>query len=202
MFARLSGVFEAINADTGIMDVSGVGYLVQCSRKTLAQFGPAPVEATLLIETQVREDAIQLIGFLSAQEQQWFRLLTSVQGVGAKAGLAILSVCTPEDLNLAIAAGDKGMITRADGVGPKLATRLITELKDKVGSLTTTSQTLSVVSNEKQPVAAAVNEDAVSALVNLGYDRARAYAVIATLQNEGVEEISELIKSGLKALAA
>lgn len=208
MFARLSGQYQAVSQDQGIVDVGGVGYLVQCSRKTITQLGLQQDHVTLLIETNVREDAIQLFGFQSAQEQRWFRLLTSVQGVGAKAGLAILSVCSPQDLSLAIAAGDKAMITRADGVGPKLATRLLTELKDKAANLVPAfGAGATATPPNEQPVQAqlsGVNEEAVSALVNLGYQRAQAYGVVAKLcMNEGADmPLSELIKDALQELAA
>lgn len=206
MFARLSGRYEAVSQDQGIVDVGGVGYLVQCSRKTISQLGLHKDQVTLLIETNVREDSIQLFGFQNPQEQQWFRLLTSVQGVGAKAGLAILSVCSPEELSLAIASADKGMMTRADGVGPKLATRILTELKDKAanlnpvfgnGSITNAAQT-----EPTQTQMSGVNEEAVSALVNLGYQRAQAYGVVAKLcMNDATTPLSDLIKNALKELA-
>lgn len=211
MFARLTGNFEAITQDQGILDVNGVGYLVQCSRKTIAHLG-VTATTTLLIETQVREDAIQLFGFQDASEQQWFRLLTSVQGVGAKAALAILSVCDPSALSLAIASGDKGMITRADGVGPKLGTRIVTELKDKVEKLAlAVPQKLSSEQMQGPSIRAAntseINqsmvEDAVSALMNLGYQRGEAFAVVARLHQAGHgDDLSALIRESLRELAA
>lgn len=209
MFARLTGHFEALSQDQAVIDVGGVGYLVQCSRKTMAQIGVEAAHVTLLIETNVREDAIQLYGFQTAQEQVWFRLLTSVQGVGAKAGLAILSVCSIDELSLAIASADKAMITRADGVGPKLATRILTELKDKSASLMTSALpgNASMPSTngqaEGQTVAHDINQDAVSALVNLGYGRGEAYAAVAKLQGQGMQDdIGILIREALKELAA
>ena len=125
MIAKLSGILDSVAQSTLILDVNGVGYLVHASARTLAQAGQAGDPLSLLIETIVREDAFNLYGFREAAEQEWFRLLTSVQGVGAKAALAILSVSPPDQLGFAIAAGDKTALTRADGVGPKLALRIL-----------------------------------------------------------------------------
>ncbi|MGA8399592.1 MAG: Holliday junction branch migration protein RuvA, partial [Stellaceae bacterium] len=134
MIAKLTGILDHIGADGAIVDVGGVGYLVFASTRTLGQLQPGAA-ARLLIETHVREDHIHLYGFIDAAERDWFRLLTTVQGVGAKVALAILSAVAPNDLTLAIVAQDNAMLARADGVGPKLAARIVNELRDKVGGL-------------------------------------------------------------------
>ena len=134
MIAKLTGRIEALEADRCVVDVNGVGYLVQASTRTLAAL-PAGQLASLLIETQVREDAIVLYGFFEAAEREWFRLLTTVQGVGARVALNILSALSPRDLIAAIQAGDRGALTRAAGVGAKLAVRLLTELREKAGAM-------------------------------------------------------------------
>ena len=135
MIAKLTGLLDSIGEEWAVIDVNGVGYLVFCSTRTLAQLPGRGEAVSFVIETHVREDHIHLYGFLEHAEREWFRLLTTVQGVGAKVGLGILSVLAPRDLSDAILAQDKGMITRAPGVGPKLATRLLTELKDKACGL-------------------------------------------------------------------
>src|SRR3984957_397816 len=131
MIAQLTGRVEALSDGTCVIDVAGVGYLVQASSRTLAALPQAPAQAKLLIETHVREDAILLYGFADAAERDWFRLLTTVQGVGGRVALAILSALSPRDLVGAIAGGDRASLTRAAGVGPRLAIRLLTELRDK-----------------------------------------------------------------------
>ena len=135
MIGKLSGTIDSFKGNHVILDVNGVGYLVFASNRTLARIGSKGDPASLLIDTHVREDHIHLYGFADSAEQEWFRLLTSVQGVGAKVGLAILAVCPPEKLALIIASGDKAAITQADGVGPKLGVRILTELKDKAGKM-------------------------------------------------------------------
>src|SRR5271156_3205382 len=137
MIAQLTGRIDQLAEGSCIVDVNGVGYLVHASTRTLAALPPPPAAARLLIETHVREDAILLFGFAETAERDWFRLLTTVQGVGAKVALGILSALSPKDLVAAIAAGDRGTLTRAPGVGPKLAVRLLTELRDKVGGMPT-----------------------------------------------------------------
>src|SRR5580693_936346 len=131
MIGKLSGTIDNIMGSQVILDVNGVGYVLTCSARTLRRLGPPKSAAALLIETHVREDAINLYGFADADEQGWFRLLTTVQGVGAKVALALLSAAEPEELAQIIAAQDKTALTKADGVGPKLALRIVTELKDK-----------------------------------------------------------------------
>jgi Holliday junction DNA helicase RuvA len=203
MIARLTGIVDAIDRDRAIVDVGGVGYLVRASTRTLGALTPGG-EARLLVETIVREDAIDLYAFATSGERDWFRLLTTVQGVGAKVALSLLSALAPADLARAIAAGDRAMITRAEGVGPKLANRLASELKDKVGALAGTGggpdpRTLSGVA----PAGGGAAEDAVSALVNLGYRRPEALAAIdRALARVGDGARAEaLIAAGLKELA-
>src|ERR1700761_2493528 len=173
MIAQLTGRVDALSDGTCVIDVGGVGYLVQASSRTLSALPQPPAQAKLLIETHVREDAIVLYGFADSAERDWFRLLTTVQGVGGKVALAILSSMSPRDLVGAIATGDKASLTRAQGVGPRLAVRLLTELKDKTGTMPTSA------SVSYTPIAAPTpTDDALSALVNLGYRRAEAQPVV------------------------
>lgn len=209
MIGKLSGIIDGFGADYILLDVSGVGYLVHCSPRTLQTAGQQGDPTSFLIDTHVREDAINLYGFKDAAEQQWFRLLTSVQGVGAKVGMAILGVCPPERLGFAIASGDKAMLTQADGVGPKLGLRIVTELKDKVAKMDLSSMALpkteAVKSGAKtEKVTASIDQDAVSALVNLGYAKSDAFqAVLAAKQKANDNgDISELIRLALKELSA
>ncbi len=197
MIAKLRGVVEAIESGSCIIDVSGVGYLVFCSTRTLSVL-PNAGTASLLIETQVREDAISLYGFATGAERDWFRLLTTVQGVGAKVALGILSALSPDQLIAAIASGDKAALTKAPGVGPKLGIRILTELNGKVGAMPGGGGITSVVF---APVGATA--DALSALTNLGYRRAEAEAALAKAVDElGTDaKLDGLIRFGLKALA-
>lgn len=205
MIARLKGLIEDIGDDWAVIDVNGVGYLVFASGRTLGRLviGEA---AVFFIETHVREDHIHLYGFADTLERDWFKLLTTVQGVGAKVGLAIQSVLSTDEVSRAILSGDKGAITRAPGVGPKLAARIISELKDKVGTITL-GQALKTEVGAKS--AAPVNHaqgavsDAVSALVNLGYSPSQALGVVAEAANEIGEgaDVGGLIKAGLSKLA-
>ena len=135
MIAKLSGRLDSLGADHAVIDVSGVGYLVFCPARTLGRLGALGTAVTVLVDTHVREDAITLYGFADAAERSWFRLLITVQGVGARVALALLGVLGPDDLVRAIAAQDRAALVRADGVGPKLATRILSELKDKAGGL-------------------------------------------------------------------
>jgi holliday junction DNA helicase RuvA len=201
MIAKLTGILDHIGPDGAIVDVGGVGYLVFASTRTLGQLQPGAA-ARLLIETHVREDHIHLYGFADAAERNWFRLLTTVQGVGAKVALAILSAVAPSDLTLAIVSQDKAMLARADGVGPKLAARIVNELRDKVGGLAL------VATNAAAPVVPAANDlgatgDAVSALVNLGYRRAEAFGAVAAASRRlgGDAKVDALIRAGLQELA-
>lgn len=198
MIAKLTGRVEQIEADRCVVDVNGVGYLVNASTRTLAAL-PAGQIASVLVETHVREDAIVLYGFFEAAEREWFRLLTTVQGVGAKVALNILSALSPRDLIGAIQAGDRGALTRAPGVGAKLAVRLLTELREKAGAMPAGIGFSPVL----PPPVAGVESDALSALVNLGYRRAEAQAAIAkVLERLGDEaSLDAVIRDGLKELA-
>jgi holliday junction DNA helicase RuvA len=198
MIAQLTGRVDALSDGTCVIDVGGVGYLVQASSRTLAALPQPPALARLLVETHVREDAIVLYGFADAAERDWFRLLTTVQGVGGKVALAILSSLSPRDLIGAIAAGDKTSLTRAPGVGPRLAIRLLTELKDKTGAMPTSTAV------SYRPLAAATPaDDALSALVNLGYRRVEAQPVVErVLERLGeTAPLDALIRESLKDLA-
>ena len=198
MIAKLTGRIEALELGSCIVDVNGVGYLVHASTRTLSAL-PAGNTGSLLIETQVREDAITLYGFFESAERDWFRLLTTVQGVGAKVALSILSALSPRDLIAAIQAGDRGSLTRASGVGAKLAVRLLTELREKAGAMPTGIGFSPVL----PPPAAGVEADALSALVNLGYRRAEAQAAIAKAMDRlgDAPSIDAVIREGLKELA-
>jgi Holliday junction DNA helicase RuvA len=194
LIAMLAGVVDQATADGIVLDVNGVGYLVFISSRTLAKAPTRGEPLRLLIETHVREDHIHLFGFIDEAEREWFRLLTGVQGVGAKLALAVLSAATPAQLAVAIAAQDRAVLTEAEGVGPKLAQRIVNELKDKVGGVELRAT--------GAPPQGATNE-AVSALVNLGYARSDAYgAVAAAMRRLGAEApLDALIRSGLKELA-
>ncbi|SNS61329.1 Holliday junction DNA helicase subunit RuvA [Sphingomonas laterariae] len=179
MIARLTGTLAETAADHAVLDVNGVGYLVQASARTLAAIGAVGGQVMLFTEMQVREDAITLYAFGSGAERDWFRLLTSVQGVGGRVALAILSVLAPDEISRAIASGDKAMIARANGVGPKLAMRIANELKDKTGGI-------ALGAGGATPAAAAgsATADALSALANLGFRPADANAAVAAAEDE------------------
>ncbi len=177
MIARLSGILAEAAADHLVIDVNGVGYLAYASARTLSAIGPIGGSVLLLTEMQVREDAITLFGFGSASERDWFRLLTGVQGVGGRVALAILSVLDPNELSRAIASGDKAMIARANGVGPKLAQRIAMELRDKVGGVALGPGAAAA------PVGSA-SADAISALANLGFRPTEASAAVAAASDE------------------
>ena len=204
MIGKLKGIVDSYGEDFIILDVGGVGYLVHCSARTLRSL-PAPGEAaTLSIETHVREDQIKLFGFLSDIEREWFRLLQTVQGVGAKVALSVLGTLKPADLANAIAMRDKVTVTRAPGVGPKVAERIVSELKDKAPAYTSLDPAVIRLSGDveerraPQPVL-----DAVSALINLGYGHPQAAAAIA-VASRGIGEKAEtaqLIRQGLKELS-
>ncbi len=199
MIAKLTGILSHIDTDRLILDVNGVGYLVFAAANTLARIGAINSATTLFIETHVREDHIHLYGFLNAEEQAWFRLLQTVQGVGARVALAILTVLPPDKLQLALMAQDKAAVSRADGVGPKLALRIITELKDKAVGVGFATDIMPVNAS----IATGVAGDAISALVNLGYGRSDAASVVSRIiaQHENVS-LNDVIKLGLKELAA
>jgi Holliday junction DNA helicase RuvA len=176
LIARLSGILAELSAEGTVIDVGGVGYLVQCSGRTLDALGPIGGEVLLLTELQVREDAWTLFGFASAAERDTFRALTSVQGVGGRLALAILSVLAPDELARAVSQGDKAMIGRANGVGPKLAARIANELQGKLG-------VVGLGGAAPAPRAGAA-ADALSALANLGFKPAEASAAVNAAQDE------------------
>jgi Holliday junction DNA helicase RuvA len=211
MFAKLTGTIDTLFQDSLILDVNGVGYHVYASGKTLGSIGSKGDPVSLLIETHVREDHIHLYGFSSASEQAWFKLLTSVQGVGARSGLAILSACSPDKLMVAIVSGDANVLRQAEGVGPKLASRIITELKDKAQNMNTGPVVMPMpakakVQSKDEPVQDQnLDQDAVSVLVNLGYGRSEAFTAVMHIRQKSNDNIAlkleDLIKLALKELA-
>ena len=194
MIGRLTGTVDLNEPDTVLVDVSGVGYLVQTSSRTSGSLVQGE-RTTLLVETQVREDSITLFGFADRGERDWFRILTGVQSVGGRVALSLLSVLGPEELLAAVASGDRKALSRADGVGPKLAARIVNELKDRVGS--------QGVPAASDGAGAGAAEEAVSALVNLGYGRAEAFGAVAGARKRlGTEAgLDDLIRAGLGELA-
>jgi len=203
MIGKLKGVIDSVEEEALILDVNGVGYLVSASARTLRALPAAGEPTELMIETHVREDAIRLYGFLTAGERDWFRLLQNVQGVGAKVALGILGALSGEALSAAIARQDKAMMARAPGVGPKLAARLVLELKDKAPALAGAGFAGLDVGHERTPKLAKAAEDAVLALVGLGYAEPQAAAAMARISAHlGPEaETAALIRAGLKELA-
>ena len=179
MIAKLRGMLDSFSADHAVVDVGGVGYLVFASTRTLSQLGPIGADVVLHTQMQVSEDDIRLIGFASAEERDWFRLLTSVQGVGARVALAILSALSVDEVHRAIASSDHAMVARAQGVGPKLAQRIVNELKDKAGGVV-----LGTGGAAASPVPGGLGADAVSALVNLGFRPAEAATAVAAAEAE------------------
>jgi Holliday junction DNA helicase RuvA len=207
MIAKLYGLLDSVFSDRLVLNVGGVGYEVFASRRTLSQAGQPGDTLALLIDTHVREDYIHLFGFSDAAEQQWFRLLTSVQGVGPKAGLAILGVCPVDRLGFAIASGDASLLRQADGVGPKLATRIVTELKDKAAKMDVSAPIVPKAKKGAAPIvdiAASVDNDAVSALVNLGYQRTDAYSAVLQAKKKANDNstLQDLIRLALKELSS
>jgi len=202
MIAKLTGLIDSLGEDQLVLDVAGVGYLVYCSAHTLRRIGRPGDAASLSIETHVREDHIHLFGFAEATERDWFRLLTTVQGVGARVALAILSVLAPADLARAIAAQDKAAVARAQGVGPKLAGRIVGELKDKAAEMTVVRHVDFAAGKTAEPVGPV--EDAVSALVNLGFGRSDAFGAVSLAASRSGEapSVEALVKAGLKELSA
>jgi Holliday junction DNA helicase RuvA len=186
-----------------MVDVSGVGYVLFCSGRTLGRLPGAREAVSLLVETHVREDHIRLFGFIDRAERDWFLLLGTVQGVGARMALAILSALTPEELIQAIAAQDKALLTRANGVGPKLAGRITAELTDKVGDLALGAAAVTALANGAAAGIAGPGKDAVSALVNLGYGRSEAFGAVAQASRRLGEAapLEALVREGLKELA-
>jgi len=204
MIGKLRGVIDSYGEDFIVVDVQGVGYLVHCSARTLQALPGEGEPVTLAIETHVREDQIRLFGFQSDLEREWFRLLQTVQGVGTKVALSILSTLKPADLASAIALRDKAMITRSPGVGPKVAERIVTELKDKAPAFASIDPSvvhLAGALDEKRAPRPVM--DAVSALVNLGYGQPQAAAAIAAAARNAGEgaDTATLIRQGLKELA-
>jgi holliday junction DNA helicase RuvA len=202
VIAKLAGIVDSVGEDGAVIDVGGVGYLTFCSTRTIGRLPPAGSPARLLIETHVREDHIHLYGFIDAAERDWFRLLMTVQGVGARLALSILSAVTPEQLALAIFAQDRTVPARADGVGPRLAARIVNELKDKVGGLAAATPLSAPAALAASPGDGPAAE-AISALLNLGYRRAEAFgAVAAATQRLGPAAATDaLIRAGLQELA-
>ncbi len=202
---RLDSTGEAQGENWAVVDAGGVGYLLFCAAKTLAALPPIGEIVELAVETHVREDHIHLYGFTSTADRQVFRTLTTVQGVGAKVGLAILSALSGTEVAQAIAAGDRTAFTRASGVGPKLAARLVTELKDKLGALAFSAPG-PIPSTQQGSKAAGgrVREDAVSALVNLGYGRMEAFGAVARVVQTAGEAatLKDVIKTSLRELGA
>ena len=200
MIGKLSGTVDSVSEDGVILDVNGVGYLVQCPSSTLSRLSPG-AHASLMIEMKVSEDAIRLYGFASAEEREWFRLLQTVQSVGSKVALSVLSTLNPRELQRALALGDKAMIGRASGVGPKLALRIATELKDKAPSMMLRGEDdAAVVAMAHAP--RGPESDAVSALIHLGYSDARAAEAVARAAQALGEhtEAGALIREALKGM--
>jgi len=202
MIGRLRGLVVAQGEDWLILDVGGVGYEVHCSSRVLASLAGHEGELTLSIETHVREDQIRLFGFQSEAERQWFRLLQSVQGVGARVALSILGTLSPQDIANAIALQDRATVSRAPHVGPKLAVRIVTELKDKAPVMSLAS-VISAAPGKGDAPAATANGEAISALVNLGYQHIQASVAVAAASREIGSEATtaDLIRRGLKELA-
>ena len=199
MIAKLTGRIDSTGGDSAVIDVAGVGYLVYCSARTLDALPPSGEAASLHVETHVREDHIHLYGFATLAERDWFRLLTTVQGVGTRVALAILSALSADRLSDALLAGDGDMLTQAPGVGPRLAARILAELKDK--ALPALEARPGRVDGDGRSDAV---DDAVSALVNLGYRRGEAYgAVVEAARALGpAVAVEALIRAGLRELAS
>ena len=209
MIAQLRGTIVRTDDQQTIFDVQGVGYAVNISGRTQGQLGTMAGEVTLLTEMQVREDSMTLFGFLDLAERDAFRLLITVQGVGAKAAMAILSVLSPSDLTNAIIAGDKAMVARADGVGPKIAQRVVNELGEKIGKITSLGGALAIgdagagagAAGGLDGAATGLFGDAVSALVNLGYGRAEAHSAVMRVQvKAGGDNLSDVIAAALREM--
>ena len=198
MIASLRGLLQSFAADHAVIDVGGVGYLVGASTRTLSGLGAIGDEVLLHTEMLVAEDFIRLVGFGTAEERDWFRLLTSVQGVGARVALGILSALSGDELHKAIASGDKAMVARAQGVGPKLALRIVTELKDKAGGIV-----LGSGGEAAPPAIGSHSADAVSALQNLGFRPAEASAAVgkAEAQLGPDPSLDALVRLALKLAA-
>jgi Holliday junction DNA helicase RuvA len=206
MIARLSGTLAEVGADFAVVDCGGVGYAAQCSARTLAALPPVGGAARLLVETLVRQDEIRLLGFADRAERDWYKLLVTVQGVGPRTALSILSALNPDELTQAVAAGDKASIARAEGVGPKLAARVAAELKEKAGAMFLGTLRVAKQGAAQAAPAEAMGKaasEAVSALVNLGYRQSEAFGAVAqAAQALGQRAtLDALIKAGLKELS-
>ncbi|MDR6900667.1 Holliday junction branch migration protein RuvA [Rhizobium miluonense] len=203
MIGKLKGTIEEIGEDYVLVDVHGVCYVAYCSARTLSKLGSVGEACILFIETYVREDQIRLFGFMTALEREWFNIVQTVQGVGAKVALALLSTLTPAELANAIALQDRAAVSRAPGVGPKVAMRIVTELKNKAPAFAGDAANIALKQELGEGVAAAPVADAVSALTNLGYSRdqaANAVAAAIEAAGEGADS-AKLIRLGLKELA-
>ncbi len=209
MIAKLKGLIDSTGDGWAIIDVGGVGYLVFCSARTLGRLGRGEV-AEVMVETHVREDHFHLYGFVDVAERDWFQLLTTVQGVGAKVALAILSVLAPENLLQVVAAADKAAMTQAPGVGPKLATRILSELKDKVGDIALAAfpggvpvAAIGLGPDESEGAFGGAVKDAASALVNLGYQPSEALGAVSRAAGKLGDgaDVEALIRAGLGELA-
>ena len=204
MIGKLKGIIDSYGEDFIVLDVNGVGYLVQCSARTLQELPGVGQPITLSIETYVREDQIRLFGFRTDVEREWFRLLQTVQGVGAKVALSVLGTLKPADLASAIAMRDRAMVARTPGVGPKVAERIVTELKDKAPAFADLDPAVirlsGAIEDRRAPTPVV---DAVSALVNLGYGQPQAAAAVAAAARSAGEgaDTARLIRLGLKELA-
>jgi Holliday junction DNA helicase RuvA len=198
VIAKLRGILDSFAADHAVIDVGGIGYLVAASTRTISALGAIGNEVMIHTEMLVSDDAIRLVGFASAEERDWFRLLNSVQGVGSRVALAILSALTSDELHRAVMSGDKAMVARAQGVGPKLAMRIVNELKDRAGGII-----LGSGGGAAPPIAGSHGADAVSALLNLGFRPAEASGAVAQAEAElGADaSLDSLVRSALKKVA-
>ncbi len=199
MIAKLTGILDVLSESSLVLEVNGVGYLVSCSSRTLGSLGAKGERVTLFIETVMRAESLQLYGFASPEEQACFRLLITVQGVGMRMALSLLSALSPSDAYQAIATQDKTILTRADGVGPKLASRIVTELKDKIPTGLALSSNVYAHPSSLAPTL----EEAASALVNLGYRRLEAVTAVSKAQQSLGDDapLNDLIRQGLSLLA-
>lgn len=203
MIAKLKGLLDETGADWAVIDVQGVGYLVQCSARTLSALGEVGEACTVFTDLQVSENDMRLLGFATSGERDWFRLLTQVQGVGSKVALAILSALSADELRSACAAGDAAMVARANGVGPKLAGRIVNELKDKAGGMPGGAAGAVAAGGVVIHQAGGASADAVSALENLGFKPAIAASAVAHAQGELGEGagLNDLVRVALKRAA-
>ena len=200
MIAKLRGRLDSVGEDWAVVDASGVGYLLYCSARTLRALPKIGDVVEFFVDTHVREDHIHLYGFGAASEREWFTLLQTVQGVGARVALGLLSTLGPEDLTEAIAARDRVPLTRANGIGPKVADRILAELKDKVSALSLEPSSQHATLERKG--VGNISADAISALVNLGYGRSEAFRAIGSVQRSlaNDEDLPSLIRASLKEL--